>query len=310
MRGAFESSSWLVHRAFGLRIQSRLHWLPLRPVDDPGPRPDVIVEFGRVPAGLGELASRTARFEALPGRLLFKTRTIANYLVEGGRRILIEPKPGAGRWELGNLLLGAVTGGVLIQRGTLALHGCSLETPDGAVIVCGPSGAGKSTLAMLLLDRGFRILDDNIAPIVFGGCPEVLPGSGFLRLTRETLSMIRKTSPGPSFQAPLVHKHIHLLRPEEHCATPRTVRHIFLLDRTREALLSALPAGDKLALIQRHTFMGGMVQGLGKRIEQFRQGLDLANAVPISRLGHPPHLRSDRWADAVAGLLHRSQIRV
>ena len=65
-----------------------------------------------------------------------------------------------------NLLFAAVSGALLIQRGLLALHGCSIEAPGGAAIVCGAAGAGKSTLAGFLLRSRVRVLDDDSGLVV------------------------------------------------------------------------------------------------------------------------------------------------
>lgn len=301
---SLESADYSVHSAFGLRFRSRLDWLPLRRVEDLSSGFDVEVTFGQVPAGLGDGAFRTPRFEAQPGRLLFKTRTIADYLVEDGRRICVQPKPEAEQLKLCNLLFGAATGGLLIQRGTLALHGCSLETPAGAVIVCGGSGAGKSTLATLLLERGFRILDDNIAALdLSGGRFRVQPGLGYLRLTGDTLKMLRMRPRGPGFSAPFETKYLHFLGPHDFCGEPRPLRHIFVLDRASEVLDLPLRGTDKLAVVRRYTFMGHMAPGLGRLASHFRIWLKLADATPVHRLGQPPEDGIELWADKIAGLM-------
>lgn len=301
---SLESSVHSIHSAFGLRFRSRLDWLPLRRVEDVSSRFDVDVTFGPVPAELGAGALKTPRFEAQPGRLLFKTRTIADYLVEDGRRILVHPKPEADEPKLGNLLFGAVTGGLLIQRGTLALHGCSIETPSGAVIFCGDSGAGKSTLATLLLERGFRVLDDNIAALdVVGGEFRVQPGLGYLRLTGDTLTLLDRLPEGPGFPAPFEMKYQHFPGSNGFCGDARPLRHIFMLDRTATALEQPLRGEVRLAVVRRYTFMGHMVPGLGQLENHFRRWLELADGTPMSRLGQPPEDGVETWADKVADLI-------
>lgn len=304
MLNSLESPVYSIHSAFGLRFRSRLDWLPLRRVEDASSRFDVDVTFGSAPADLGEGAFKTPRFEVQPGRLLFKTRTIADYLVEDGRRILIHPKPEADELRLCNLLFGAVTGGLLIQRGTLALHGCSIETPSGAMIFCGDSGAGKSTLATLLLERGFRILDDNIAALdVGGGEFRVQPGLGYLRLTGDTLMLLNKRPEGPGYHAPFEKKYLHFPGSNGFCSDARPLRHIFILDRTSALLEQPLRGKVRLAVVRRYTFMGHMAPGLGQLENHFRRWLELADGTPMSRLGQPPELGPETWAEKVADLI-------
>jgi hypothetical protein len=306
-------SDLFIHTAFGLRFRSRMEWLPLPRVEDLSSGFDVDVTIGSVPAGLGDEAFKTPRFEAQPGRLLFKTKTIADYLVEDGRTIRVDPKPDAEPLQLCNLLFGAVTGGLLIQRGTLALHGCSLETPAGAVIVCGGSGAGKSTLATLLLERGFRVLDDNIAALVErinenesvggGGHFMVQPGVGYLRLTGDTLQMLTMKTEGPGYAAPFETKYLHFLGPREFCRDPRPLRHIFVLDRASDVLDVPLSGSDKLEVVRRYTFAGNQVPGLGQVVSHFQRWLQLAGSTPIHRLGGSSGDTVKLWADKIAGLI-------
>jgi hypothetical protein len=309
--GSLESPDYSVHSAFGLRFRSRLEWLPLPRVEDLSSGFDVDVTVGSVPASLGDEAFKTPRFEAEPGRLLFKTRTIADYLIEDGGRICLYPKPQAEPLKVCNLLFGAVTGGLLIQRGTPALHGCSLETPSGAAIVCGGSGAGKSTLAALLLERGFRVLDDNIAALdSSGGEFRVQPGLGYLRLTGDTLRILRMKVGGPGFSAPFETKYLHFLSPHDFCGEARPLRHIFVLDRTSKVLDVPLRGNDKMAALRRYAFMGHMAAGLGQEASQFGSWLRLANSTPVHSLGRPSEDDSvEAWADKIAGLIMRASSR-
>jgi hypothetical protein len=299
----------LVHSAFGLRFRSRLEWLPLPRVEGPASAFDVDVAVASVPASLGDGAFKTPRFEAQPGRLLFKTKTIANYLVEDGSRISIDPKEDAEPLKLCNLLFGAVTGGLLIQRGTLALHGCSIETPAGAVIVCGGSGAGKSTLATLLLARGFRVLDDNVAALdVSRGECMVQAGLGYLRLTGDTLRIAKMKVQGPGFGAPFDTKYLHAMGPHEFCSAERPLRNIFVLDRTSDVLEQPVRGHDKLAIVRRYTFMGHMAPGLGQLSRHFRSWLTLADSTPVHMLGRSPD-SVESWADKIADVILRTSSR-
>ena len=281
-----------------------MDWLPLNRLDDPRSGFDVDVTLGTVPAGLGQEAFSCPRFEALPGRLLYRTRTIADYLIEEGCRISVHPKPDTEKLKLSNILFGAATGAILIQRGTLALHGCSVEIPSGAVIVCGDSGAGKSTLATLLLQRGLRVLDDNIAVLIpeEGGF-HVQPGLGFLRLTRQTFDLLNEAPRGPGFHAPFETKYLHFLNRGEFCNEARLLRHLFVLDRKTPLFCRPLAGRDKFATARRYTFVGHMAPGLGRTEDLFRRWLELAARTPMSLLGLPPEDVLYSWADRVSSMI-------
>ena len=299
-----ESHEHSVHTAYGLRFRSRLDWLPVNRADDRRAGFDVDVTVGTVPPGLGQEAYSCPRYDALPGRLLYRTRTIANYLIEEGCRISVQPKPDSEKLKLSNILFGAATGALLIQRGTLALHGCSVETASGAVIICGDSGAGKSTLATLLLQRGLRVLDDNLAVLIPAeGGFQVQPGLGFLRLTAETLELLNEAPRGPAFDAPFEKKYLHFLDRGEFCSEPRLLRHLFVLDRKAPLFCLPLEGRDKFAAARRFTFVGHMAPGLGRTEDLFRRWLELAARTPMSVLGLPPEVPLYSWADSVSSMI-------
>lgn len=299
-----ETPAPCVHAAFGLRFRSHLDWLPLAQRLAADAPHDVDVTLGEVPAQLPAASTRTPRFDAEPGRLLFRTRLIADYLVEDGARVRLQPKEQVEPLKLCNLLFGGMSGALLIQRGTLALHGCSIATPGGAVVFCGDSGAGKSTLATALLQRGFRMLDDNIAALPrTDGEFMVQPGSGFLRLTADTLRLLGREAHSPGFGAPREPKYLHYPGVDGFCTQSRPLRHVFILDRSTPQLQRSVTGKDKLELLRRHTFMQPMVQGLGQMEGHFRLWLQLASSVPVSHAGQPPDMTLDEWADRIAALL-------
>jgi energy-coupling factor transporter ATP-binding protein EcfA2 len=302
--------------AFGLRLESPFEWLPLRSSSQMPSAEEVVITLGNVPDSLDDGAVRSFRIEARRGQLLFRTRTIANFLVEtgnlpgGASRITVSPHPESRPWAIANILLGAVSGAALVQRAMPALHGCAVEVDGRAVIICGTSGAGKSTLAMLLHRRGCRILDDNIATLrraVEGWL--VLPGSGFLRLTGDTLAHLQVAPSGPAFPAPSVVKHIHVLSNEAWCREPRPLAQVHLLDRTRPVLRTPMAGPTKADFIRRHWFFGHAIHGLGMSPEAFEAAVDLAGHIPMAVLGHPPTLTMDQWADAVLAVLQNPTVQ-
>ena len=87
--------------------------------------------------------------------------------------------------DLRTFLLGSAVGALLIQRGTLVLHGNALER-DGQSIVClGHSGAGKSTLAYALMLQGWRLLADDLVAITPSG--QVLSGIPRIKLWHDAV---------------------------------------------------------------------------------------------------------------------------
>ena len=100
-----------------------------------------------------------------PGFFRMAVPGVAQYLVEEGNRISIEPLAGASPEEIRLFLLGSSMGALLYQRGLFPLHGSAVETPWGAMIFVGAQGAGKSTLAAQFHRSGYRLLSDDICAV-------------------------------------------------------------------------------------------------------------------------------------------------
>jgi len=80
---------------------------------------------------------------------------------------------------------GTVVAIVLAWRGLVPLHGSAVEIDGQAVLLAGPSGAGKSTLCDALVQRGGKLVSDDLSvmkPVADGAVPVLLPGRPAIRL--------------------------------------------------------------------------------------------------------------------------------
>ena len=148
--------------------------------------------IGPVPAGLGEGRARGVLWQAASGRFLLEVPAVASYYAAGGEQITIHPCPGVGDKILQCYLGLAPLAALIFQRGWLAFHAAAAAPPlegirtegaaqsiaglqtmkradSGAVLLAGDSGAGKSTLLAALLQRGWRLLADDLAAVGLDG---------------------------------------------------------------------------------------------------------------------------------------------
>lgn len=92
---------------------------------------------------------------------------LANYtcylLVENGKKLTYELKPEGNVMYLQSYILGFGMSMIAMQRGLLSIHCSALADDKGALIIAGESGAGKSTLTSAFLDKGYRLLADDMA---------------------------------------------------------------------------------------------------------------------------------------------------
>ena len=79
-----------------------------------------------------------------------------------------------------------------------------------------------------------------------------------------------------------------------------------MLDRQNPELCKPLSAAEKAGMLRRHWFTGYMAAGLGRSRALFEEALALGQHVPMLRVGAPPGLGREGWADAVAALIARA----
>lgn len=109
------------------------------------------------------------------------------YAIRAGSSIVVDPLEAATEKSVLLFLLGSAFGALLHQRGLLPLHANAIEIGGGAVAFTGRSGAGKSTMANAFLERGYRLLADDVCAVKFdsAGEPMAQPGLPRLRLWRD-----------------------------------------------------------------------------------------------------------------------------
>ena len=174
------------YRAFGLTIGSDMALAG--PAESEG-TPDVVIRRAPVPEWQGEATIEYADRVKIRGqeqRIHFPAPHFTGW-IRDGNSIQFEADP-ADDAMAGLHLLGSCTGAVLFQRGLIPLHGNTVATTHGTLVVAGRIGSGKSTTTLELLQRGHRLLADDVSAVDFDG-PElqVMPGFPRLKLWKATL---------------------------------------------------------------------------------------------------------------------------
>lgn len=175
---------------YGLYVRSDILCPELPPHAEHGGSPDVTIRLQSPIASVSE-SLESGYFEVRPEFFRLAVPGVAQYLVEEGSRISIEPVAGAAPDEIRLFLLGSTMGALLYQRGLFPLHGSAVETRWGAMIFVGSQGIGKSTLAAQFYRHGYRLLSDDVCAVV----PkpegfEVLPALAHFRLCADAYERI------------------------------------------------------------------------------------------------------------------------
>jgi len=173
------SRELFVAQAFGLRWSSDHPLVQFRPDKESGPA-DVQVR----------------RVENLCDRAGGRVVNNGVVFADGARfrfRDAVFDTFGAGRvdwWcphghEMPSAFYGTVAAISLAWRGLGPLHGSSVEIGGRAIMVVGPSGAGKSTLCHALVERGGRLVSDDLTAMMTmarPGEPMLQPGRHAIRM--------------------------------------------------------------------------------------------------------------------------------
>ena len=170
------------YRAFGLALDSPVS-LGL-PHGGSGETGLVSVRFAPVPTPPPECRpAGDGCWRATPTEALHAWPNVGAFAVRDGRAVDVAPAHGADDDALRLTILGPILATVLHQRGRLVLHASAVAGPGGAVAVAAHSGTGKSTTVAALVQRGYKLLtDDLLALDLDEATPLVLPGGAGTKL--------------------------------------------------------------------------------------------------------------------------------
>jgi len=293
------------YEAFGLRIESEL-LLPELGTSDFS-EPDLEIVFGSNPVALPDPKDTGVVFQASGNEFLFRLETVGSFYVTEGKRISVERLNNSTDDEIRLFLLGSAMGALLHQRGALPLHGSTVVKNDRALIVSGRSGAGKSSLAAKLLDRGYRLLADDISVIRWvEGNPVVIPGIPHLKLWEDVLLHLDNNPEDFLKVRPQLLKY---KKPagqafSQEPATPGVI--IILAAKNSEGIeIRELKGQDKFSVLKNNTYRIQYVQGLGHLDTHFRLISRLAENVRIFEVKRPVSpISLNELADKVDELLN------
>lgn len=149
------------YRLYGLKVKSDIEFKQLVKHEPGMPdEPCVYVEKVEVPDSIKEKADRQYEMGDSLSWLCNKTTWL---VVENGEKIGYCLTGDGFPAYLQSYILGFGMAMLGMQRGEMAIHCSAVAAEDGAVLIAGESGAGKSTVTTAFLEKGYRLMADDMA---------------------------------------------------------------------------------------------------------------------------------------------------
>lgn len=126
-------------------------------------------------------------YDFLDGKSAVFSNSCCYMYFKNNSSIVYEKKKGAEQNLLKSYILGWGMSIIGIMRGLLSIHCAALADNDGAILISGSSGSGKSTITTQLLNRGYRLVADDMALVdaISDEKPYAFPAFPYNKLCRD-----------------------------------------------------------------------------------------------------------------------------
>jgi hypothetical protein len=297
------------YSAFGLLIQSGFALPEL--VEAREGEADAVIKLGRVGSPSERKRGDEFSFLLSCGEAYLSWDSIGQFLVRGGKEIVIQPSPGAEESLVRAPLLGMVFATLLHQRGLLTLHASAVVINGGCVAFLGGKQWGKSTLAATLHARGHSLLSDDVVALEGTGyrirgmgnyypeprtpnpVPQLVALSAFpqVKLWPDAVASLGADLDALPRLCSLTEKRLqHLSSGFSQSASP--IRQIFVLGKGPTLEVKPLQPQEAIFELMRHTHLARFGNHLppDAKMAHFVQCAEVARNVPVHRLNRPQDL--------------------
>jgi hypothetical protein len=252
---------------------------------------DVTIELGRVDEQLEGAVDVEPAMQAAPGAFQLSVAA-GRYLVRDGRRILVDPAPGASERDVRLYLLGTVLAALCHQLRLLPLHATAVEVGGEAAAIAGASGAGKSTLAAQFQARGRPVLADDLCAvqIVAGREPTVWPGLRRIKVWPDSLALAGLAGAVLPRVADDIDKLVLPVAPA--AVRPRRLSRIYVLEPRDfgDVEIIRLSGPEAVGAVFHNVHRWPLAVAMGRSTPEFDQLLSLVRQCPVFalRFRHDP----------------------
>lgn len=296
---------------YGLTVSSDLPIPELIPLSDIPSDSNIDVKIARGKVSLdglpdGNMVSNSV--QATARQLWLSIPDVARFLISNGNEIIYEP---IGNYDADSLrlyLLGSCTGALLYQRDFLILHGNAFQVGDGCVICVGGSGAGKSTLVASMMQRGHKIISDDVCPIDDQG--RAVPGMPRIKLWQDSADKLNINTKDLKRVRPGLNKFNYPLG-NAFCEELLPVRAIYILDshEVSDFKVVNIEGMKRFLPLHNNTYRLAFLNGMHKKTQHLKQCSELAKHIHVRHLYRPKNaFLLDELGDCILADLERQDV--
>lgn len=274
------------YKAFGLHILSDISFPELMKASEDQYSAEIEIVIDRfLRHGFN---ANTQSISVADGMVTLQTHDAGVFRIINGNKIIVSPYSWTDEDIIRLYILGTCMGILLLQRSIYPLHGSAVVISGKAYGFIGESGAGKSTLATAFVERGYKLLTDDIIPVTFSSIekyPIVTPSYPQQKLWQQSLDAFGMDNEelrsihgrATKFCVPVE---------ERYCADRMSLAGIFELNMSEssENSLEAVNKLEKLPLLFKHTFRQFMIPSMNLSDWHFGLSAKIGNQIPIYRL--------------------------
>lgn len=252
-----------------------------------GQKTEVAIRYGEVLNNIAPDARQLGPFLwANEQNFWLQIPGVAAFLVRDGNEIIVQPEPGIDEASVRVFLLGSAMGVLMFQRQHLVLHGNAVQVGDGCLVCVGPSGAGKSTLAAALMQRGHKLLADDVVPV--NAACEALPGFPRIKLWQDSADKMQIATDGLTRIRPDMEK-FNLPTFTDMADSPLPIRWIYLLNNHNkdEFVFEEVHGMQRFPVLRNNTYRMRFLEGMDLKAQHLSLCAQLSAKIRLVRVTRP-----------------------
>lgn len=274
------------YKAFNLNVFSQIPVTGL--AENFSETPDIVIREGIIPEKIENPLNRGVLFQAGENEFLLHVNGLAKFYVQNGRTITVDIKDNEARNDVSAFILGTVFGALLHQRRLLPLHGSAILFREKGIIFSGNSGAGKSTLAAAFIEKGAKLLADDISLVGFEKeQPQIIPAFPGMKIWEDSLKELGKN---PKHYNPIRKDLKKYLYPVKKFHTQTAgINHIFIISSHNFETFEIrdIQGIEKFNLLKNNTYFFRGMNKTGILEKHFQLCNTLARKVNVTHITRP-----------------------